>query len=53
MRKWTWTGFKTKQVLCALRRKIDVPDDTIGTLTDLANELVLCVDDELLVQDWE
>lgn len=53
MREWTWTGFKTKYVLCALRREINVPDNTVGTLTDLANELVLCVDDELLVQDWE
>jgi hypothetical protein len=44
-----------QRMSCAHTEKgvINVPDDTVGTLTDLANELVLCVDDELLVQDWE
>ena len=42
-----------KYVLCAQAEGRDVPDNTVGTLTDLANKLVLCVDDELLVQNRE
>jgi len=33
--------------------RLYVPNNAIGALSNLTNELVLCVDNELLVQDWE